>query len=164
MQDYEFQLVQSEAKKGDGTIDAVRLVDKRTGKAVPDAVISKSETHRHGPPPTAWPRWRVTLNNCRRPNPAQLIGARPLGDEERISITGAMTAELNGARPEASWPLSTSTIRGSPQPRLGNSVSPANRYVFPSGDLMRTHLGFQGCDLELVSPRYRRDELRVSRT
>lgn len=38
--DYEFQLVQSEAKKGDGTIVAVRLVNKRTGKPVPDAVIS----------------------------------------------------------------------------------------------------------------------------
>jgi hypothetical protein len=31
-------LVQSEAKKGDATI-AVRLVNKKTGKAVPDAVI-----------------------------------------------------------------------------------------------------------------------------
>jgi len=36
--DYEFQLVNSELKKGDAVID-VRLVDKRTGKAVPDAVI-----------------------------------------------------------------------------------------------------------------------------
>jgi hypothetical protein len=38
--DYEFQLVQNEAKKGDGAIIAVRLVSKRTGKPVPDAVIS----------------------------------------------------------------------------------------------------------------------------
>src|SRR6185436_17259196 len=38
VKDYEFQLVQSEAKKGDATI-AVRLVNKKTGKAVPDAVI-----------------------------------------------------------------------------------------------------------------------------
>jgi hypothetical protein len=38
VQDYEFQLVQSEAKKGDATI-AVRLVNKKTGKTVPDAVI-----------------------------------------------------------------------------------------------------------------------------
>ncbi len=38
--DYQFELVQEEAKKGDGAILAVRLVDKRTGKAVPDAVIS----------------------------------------------------------------------------------------------------------------------------
>jgi YtkA-like len=37
--DYEFQLVQSEVKKGDGAIVAIRLVDKRSGKAVPDAVI-----------------------------------------------------------------------------------------------------------------------------
>lgn len=37
--DYEFQLVKSEVKKGDGAIVAVRLVDKRSGKAVPDAVI-----------------------------------------------------------------------------------------------------------------------------
>ena len=38
--DYEFQLVQSEVKKGDGAIVAVRLVNKRSGKTVPDAVIS----------------------------------------------------------------------------------------------------------------------------
>src|SRR3954471_7707031 len=37
--DYEFQLVQKDMKKGDGAIVAVRLVDKRTGKPVPDAVI-----------------------------------------------------------------------------------------------------------------------------
>jgi YtkA-like len=40
VRDYEFQLTQSEAKKGDGTIVAVRLVNKKTGKPVPDAVIS----------------------------------------------------------------------------------------------------------------------------
>jgi hypothetical protein len=40
VQDYEFQLVQSEAKKGNGTVVSVRLVDRRSGKAVPDAVIS----------------------------------------------------------------------------------------------------------------------------
>jgi len=40
VQDYEFQLVQSEAKKGSGTVVSVRLVDKRNGKVVPDAVIS----------------------------------------------------------------------------------------------------------------------------
>ena len=38
IKDYEFQLVQSEAKKGEATI-AVRLVNKKTGKLVPDAVI-----------------------------------------------------------------------------------------------------------------------------
>jgi hypothetical protein len=37
--DYEFQLVQTQVKKGDGAIVAVRLVDKRSGKPVPDAVI-----------------------------------------------------------------------------------------------------------------------------
>ncbi len=40
VRDYEFELVQNEAKKGDGAIVAVRLVDRRTGKSVPDAVIS----------------------------------------------------------------------------------------------------------------------------
>jgi YtkA-like len=40
VRDYEFQLVQNEAKKGDGAIVAVRLVNKRTGKSVPDAVIA----------------------------------------------------------------------------------------------------------------------------
>jgi hypothetical protein len=37
--DYEFQLVQSAIKTGDAAIVAVRLVDKRSGKVVPDAVI-----------------------------------------------------------------------------------------------------------------------------
>ena len=37
--DYEFRLVQTDIKQGNGAIVAVRLVDKRTGKAVPDAVI-----------------------------------------------------------------------------------------------------------------------------
>ena len=40
VQDYEFQLVESEVKKGDGTIIAARLVNKGSGKAVPDAVIA----------------------------------------------------------------------------------------------------------------------------
>jgi hypothetical protein len=39
VKDYEFQLVQSEIKKGDGAIVAVRLVNKKSGKLVPDAVI-----------------------------------------------------------------------------------------------------------------------------
>ncbi|OYY07213.1 MAG: heavy metal RND transporter [Rhizobiales bacterium 35-68-8] len=38
-EDYQFQLVQSDVKVGDGAVVAVRLVDKRSGKAVPDAVI-----------------------------------------------------------------------------------------------------------------------------
>ncbi|MFG1245042.1 FixH family protein [Xanthobacter versatilis] len=37
--DYEFRLVQTDIKQGNGAIVAVRLVDKRSGKAVPDAVI-----------------------------------------------------------------------------------------------------------------------------
>jgi len=36
--DYEFQLVETQIKQGDAVV-AVRLVDKRSGKAVPDAVI-----------------------------------------------------------------------------------------------------------------------------
>jgi hypothetical protein len=39
VKDYEFQLLQNEAKKGEATI-AVRLLNKKTGKPVPDAVIS----------------------------------------------------------------------------------------------------------------------------
>lgn len=39
IKDYEFQLVQSQVKKGDRAILSVRLIDKRSGKAVPDAVI-----------------------------------------------------------------------------------------------------------------------------
>src|SRR5689334_9724635 len=38
MQDYEFQLVKNEVKKGDAVI-AVRLINKVTRKPVPDAVI-----------------------------------------------------------------------------------------------------------------------------
>jgi hypothetical protein len=39
IKDYEFQLVQDEAKKGEAVI-AVRLLNKKTGKPVPDAVIA----------------------------------------------------------------------------------------------------------------------------
>lgn len=39
VKDFEFKLVQSEVKKGDATV-AVRLTNKKTGNAVPDAVIS----------------------------------------------------------------------------------------------------------------------------
>jgi hypothetical protein len=39
VKDYEFQLVQSEAKKGEAVI-AVRLLNKKTGKMVSDAVIA----------------------------------------------------------------------------------------------------------------------------
>ncbi|GLS46244.1 FixH family protein [Methylobacterium brachythecii] len=38
IKDYEFQLVQQEARVGEADL-SVRLVDKRTGKPVPDAVI-----------------------------------------------------------------------------------------------------------------------------
>lgn len=38
-QDYEFQPVSTEVKQGQGSLVSVRLVDKRTGKPVPDAVI-----------------------------------------------------------------------------------------------------------------------------
>lgn len=37
--DYEFRLVQTDIKLGSGAVVAVRLVDKRSGNAVPDAVI-----------------------------------------------------------------------------------------------------------------------------
>lgn len=40
--DYEFRLVQTDVKQGNGAIVTVRLVDKRSGKAVPDAVIFAS--------------------------------------------------------------------------------------------------------------------------
>ena len=39
IKDYEFRLVQSELKHGNGVVIAVQLVDKRSGKPVPDAVI-----------------------------------------------------------------------------------------------------------------------------
>lgn len=38
-QDYEFQLVQKEVQKADNAEISVRLVNKQTGKPVPDAVI-----------------------------------------------------------------------------------------------------------------------------
>ncbi|WP_204340413.1 FixH family protein [Rhizobium leguminosarum] len=37
--DYEFQPVETNVKQGQGSLVSVRLVDKRTGKPVPDAVI-----------------------------------------------------------------------------------------------------------------------------
>lgn len=39
IKDYEFRLVQTDVKQGDGAVVAVRLVDLRSGEAVPDAVI-----------------------------------------------------------------------------------------------------------------------------
>lgn len=39
IKDYEFRLAQSELKQGNGVIVTVQLVDKRSGKPVPDAVI-----------------------------------------------------------------------------------------------------------------------------
>jgi hypothetical protein len=39
IKDYEFRLMQTEIKQGNGAVVAVQLVDKRSGKAVPDAVI-----------------------------------------------------------------------------------------------------------------------------
>lgn len=38
-QDYEFQPVSTDVKQGEGSLVSIRLVDKRTGKPVPDAVI-----------------------------------------------------------------------------------------------------------------------------
>lgn len=38
-QDYEFRLVTPEVKQGDGAVVAVRLVHKRSGRAVPNAVV-----------------------------------------------------------------------------------------------------------------------------
>ena len=37
--DYEFRLVETAIKQGDGAVIAVKLIDKRSGKPVPDAVI-----------------------------------------------------------------------------------------------------------------------------
>lgn len=38
-EDFEFQLVDSEIKQGDGAVVAVRLLDKRTGAPVKNAVV-----------------------------------------------------------------------------------------------------------------------------
>lgn len=38
-EDYEFQLVDTEIKQGDGAVVAIRLVDKKTGAPVENAVI-----------------------------------------------------------------------------------------------------------------------------
>ncbi len=38
-EDYEFQLVESEIKQGEGAAIAVSLIDKRTGKPVENAVV-----------------------------------------------------------------------------------------------------------------------------
>lgn len=39
IEDYEFRLVQTDVERGNGAIVAVRLIDKRSGKAVPEAII-----------------------------------------------------------------------------------------------------------------------------
>ena len=38
-QDYEFQPVSTDVKQGQGSLVSVRLIDKRTGKPVPDGII-----------------------------------------------------------------------------------------------------------------------------
>ena len=38
-EDYEFKLVETSIKQGNGVIIAFRLIDKRSGKPIPDAVI-----------------------------------------------------------------------------------------------------------------------------
>jgi hypothetical protein len=38
-EDYEFQLIENEIRQGDGVTVAVRLIDKRTGSPVADAVV-----------------------------------------------------------------------------------------------------------------------------
>lgn len=42
IKDYEFQLAQTELKQGDGVVVTVRLIDRRSGNAVPDAIIFAS--------------------------------------------------------------------------------------------------------------------------
>ncbi|POR52489.1 FixH family protein [Bosea psychrotolerans] len=39
IKDYEFRLAQNELKQGNGVVVTVQLIDKRSGKPVPDAVI-----------------------------------------------------------------------------------------------------------------------------
>jgi hypothetical protein len=39
IKDYDFRLLQSELQQGNGVIVTVQLIDKRSGKPVPDAVI-----------------------------------------------------------------------------------------------------------------------------
>ncbi|MGE3506989.1 MAG: FixH family protein [Alphaproteobacteria bacterium] len=39
IEDYEFRLVQTDVERGNGAIVAVRLIDKRSGKAVPEVII-----------------------------------------------------------------------------------------------------------------------------
>ena len=39
IKDYEFRLTQNELKQGNGVIVTVQIIDKRSGKPVPDAVI-----------------------------------------------------------------------------------------------------------------------------
>jgi len=56
--DYEFQLVETEISQGSGVIVAVRLIDLRTGRAVPDAVIFAT---RLDMAPDAMPTMRAPL-------------------------------------------------------------------------------------------------------
>lgn len=55
--DYEFRLVQTDVRQGNGAIVVVRLVDKRSGNTVPDAVIfaSRIDMAPDGMPSTAAP-------------------------------------------------------------------------------------------------------------
>ena len=70
--DYEFQLVQKELKMGEAVV-AVRLVDKRSGKPVPDAVIFAK---RIDMAPDGCRRWTRPSSRSHPPSPAS-IGSRP---------------------------------------------------------------------------------------
>ncbi len=71
VKDFEFQLVQNELKKGDAVV-VVRLVDKRTKKPVPNAVIFAK---RIDMAPDAWRPCR-DVKSCRRQHPASTASRR----------------------------------------------------------------------------------------
>jgi hypothetical protein len=91
VREYEFQLMQSEAKKGDGTIVAVRLVNRKTGKPVPDAVISAK---RIDMAPDGMPTMAATIEQLPTPEPGVYRFKTNLSMEGRWQLS--LAAKVQG--------------------------------------------------------------------
>lgn len=90
--DYEFQLTQSEFKQGDGVVITVDLIDKRSGKPVPDAVSylpSASTCDRK-----AWPRWPLQ-SKCSQLRTVP-TASRPIWSWRAVGACVRLAAKVQG--------------------------------------------------------------------
>ena len=105
VKNYEFRLVHSEIKKGEGAVIAVRLVDKRSGKTIPDAVIFAK---RLDMAPDAMQEMTAPLEQL----PASEAGVYRFKTD--LTMEGRWRLSLRKARLQASW---SSRLCHEPRPR-----------------------------------------------